>query len=184
MRTLALAPVLLVGATALVARPGSLPTPPALPALLAERSCKPSGPLRLEVAPTRRSDGRVELALELEPLREARRLTWGLDLPEGVSLLGGEARGVASTQRASITRSTLTLDVPEGIAQGVLRVRAEGVFLGSDETGARFEEPVVVERRIRWGARPELGRPVSLIDRATGRLVERVDVPSRHRRGR
>jgi len=149
-----------------------------------DRSCKPQGPVELELTERIRLGARVDLDLRVLPRADLLDLRWELLLPDDVTLLSGVRTGPAATARAVETREALSLSVPDDLAYRRVTLVARGVMLGHDELGAAFEEPFEVVRHLSWGQAPPPGLDVVSRDADSGALEHFIALPTAHRKGR
>lgn len=151
---------------------------------LVDRSCKPIAPITVELRPADQQGSRVDLELSVRAERPMLSLSWELELPSDAVVTAGERNGVAAPERGVVTTDRVQLDMPIDDSYRHVRVVATGVFLGSDETGATFEETVVGTAGLAWGE-PTISAPTAWTpDAETGELVEVVVLPTVHRAGR
>ena len=144
----------------LAALHGLAPTPSFTPAAAlphpaaprAERSCKPSGPLQVELEPApARADGSVELHWSIRPVLELSDVHWSVEVPEGVLLVEGTRTGDARGERGAPTVGRLRVFVPATLDRAEVALRVTAGFLGSDHRGERFVERTEVRRAVAWG---------------------------------
>jgi len=177
----------LIAAAAIVALPAPDPLPDqaaissSVSALLPviDRSCKPTGPIDVQIGPlARRVDGSFDVDFSINTRLPMQRLEWELSMPYEVSVLDGERRGSAALERGAVTKERVRLRAPGGRERREIELITRGVFLGSDETGARFEEPVTVVRRLTFGESVPVGREVVSRDPISGEAETFAEIPS------
>lgn len=181
-RMLVFATVVALTAWSAAERPSLPVTPDVVP--LVERSCKPYGPVVLELeARSMDSTGGIPVEFLLRPILELKRLDWHWEFSPALSVLTGDLDGDAETARGvSSEGRVVVIAPPTGVfARATLVV--SGVFTGSDETGATFDEPFRFERSVTWGQVP-IPVPVVQSPDETGALVDVAVVPSSHTAGR
>lgn len=157
----------------------------ARPAPQVDRSCKPLAPVEVLLEQAGSSAGaRLDLEWSIRPKRDVRSLRWQLELPEDGVWLLGERAGKAHPEHDALTRGEVSVSVPvDGLyREAVLSVR--GIFEGSDETGATFDEPFEVVKTLSWGEPPAVAPLVLSPDTETGELTPFVALPTAHRKGR
>ncbi|MFT7464352.1 MAG: hypothetical protein ACI9EF_002707 [Pseudohongiellaceae bacterium] len=159
-------------------------------------SCKPQGPIHVQLIDEGQAGGRLDLALSLRPLMDLTVLDWELELPQGAVLLEGNLGGSASTERGKETHGRVAILLPVDSSFRQVTLVAHGVFLAEDLDGrtgegtvdgsapALIEEPVVVRSTLSWGE-PEPDAPQTFtMDSRSGQLSAAVIMPSSHKEGR
>jgi hypothetical protein len=155
------------------------------PSPVADRSCKPHGPLEVALTQAESSLGsRVDLDLDLQPLRDMISLRWELSLPADAWLMEGALQGDAAAAHGMPTSQRVSVGLPVDQRARRATLTVHGVFLGSDETGASFEEPVTVVKHLSWGEVPPPAPLRFSRDAETGDLTTFVSLPTAHREGR
>ncbi len=156
----------------------------ARPAPVVDRSCKPTGPAEVSLVQTAASGSRVDLEWSVTPRRELRALEWELVLPQDGVRLDGARAGVAAEGLGETTRGTTAVSLPVDGAYRKATLVVRGVFEGSDETGATFDEPFEVMKHLTWGEPPLVAPLVVSPDAETGAPTTFVALPTAHRKGR
>ncbi|MCB9899246.1 MAG: hypothetical protein H6825_14670 [Planctomycetes bacterium] len=186
----ALVPILscavLVGASLLAAgtRPAEASSSGSRPAACVDKSCKPTGPVDARLVQLSSQGPRVELEVRVRPVLELESLAWHLELPSDASLVEGVADATASTARASESTARVVLAMPDDAAWRRVVLVADGVFRGSDESGATFPEPFETRTELTWGELPLPAPLRATRDGETGAPIEVVAQPTSHRTGR
>ena len=160
------------------------PTPNSRPEVQVDRSCKPIAPIKVTLLQAGTQGSRIDLDVTIEPVIEMESLSWELELPADVVVTNGERAGTVAGTRGALASSRVQIDMPVDDSFRRIRVIAHGVFVGSDETGATFDEEVVVTAGLTWGESTVAAPTVLSPDAETGELVEMVVLPAAHRQGR
>jgi len=183
------APSMLVFAAAVVITAWSAAERPSVPAAApaqvgitaqVELSCKPLGPVALQLdALSMDQSGGIPLEFTLRPLLEMQSLDWRWELSPELVVLNGELDGEAATARGETSNGRVVLIEPPAGRYGKATLVVSGVFTGSDETGATFDEPFEFRRSVSWG---EVPIPVEVVQSPdeTGAMAEFAVVPSVH----
>jgi hypothetical protein len=149
-----------------------------------DQSCKPFGPveLMLEARPMDGSGG-IPVEFMLRPLLELKRLDWHWEVSPELVALSGEMDGEAATVRGEPSEGRLVLVAPPAGRHAAATLVVSGVFTGSDETGATFDEAFSFEQSVTWG---EVAIPVPVVQSPdeTGAMANVAVVPSSHTAGR
>jgi hypothetical protein len=150
-----------------------------------DRSCKPQGPVDVVLRQAESSAGaRVDLEWAVRPERALKSMTWELRLPEDGVLLEGERAGAAAPERDVMTRGATSVSLPVDGNYRQATLVVHGVFEGSDETGATFDEPFSVVKHLSWGEPPAVGSIMLSRDVETGEMTSFIALPTAHREGR
>ena len=155
------------------------------PAPVVHHSCKPQAAIDVVLTQNASSSGsRVDLDLSIVPEREFLSIDWELVLPEDGVHMEGELSGEAGLERHARTERRVALSVPVDARHRRAALIVRGTFMGSDETGATFEEQVSVKRTLSWGELPAPAPEVISRDAETGELTRFIALPTAHREGR
>ena len=156
-----------------------LPSAPGAAPLRADPSCKPSGPLAVELAVAgRRPDGALELSFSIRPVLSMQAVEWELELPADGRLVEGAAFGSATTERDDRTSARAVVWIPRGDGRTEVRLRVSGRFEATDELGGRRDEAVEVVRAVSWGRHDPVGRVFSQRDPRSGAVESMVALAS------
>jgi hypothetical protein len=176
---------MLVLAAAVVVTAWSAAERPSVPATVAvearvDSSCKPLGPVVLELdARSMDTSGGIPLEFSLRPLLEMESLDWRWEVSPELTVLSGERDGTAATARGEASDGRLVVVEPANGRYGKATLVVSGVFTGSDETGATFDEPFEFQRSVTWGQVPIPADVVQSRDE-TGAVQEFAVVPTTH----
>jgi len=155
------------------------------PEPVVHHSCKPEAAIDVALTQNESSSGsRVDLDLSILPEREFLSIDWELVLPEDGVHMEGELNGEAGLARHARTERRVALSVPVDARHRRAELIVHGTFMGSDETGATFEEQVSVKRTLSWGELPAPAPEVVSRDHETGELTRFIALPTAHREGR
>ena len=145
-----------------------------------DRSCKPDGPLRVELRPgTEGADGSLELAFTIQPELTMERVEWRIEAPPRARVLAGDARGSARPERDALTAGRVRVRVPDDARYTAVELVVVGHFAGADGLGQVTDERVEVVRAVSWG-RPEPVGPVATQLDGRGERQRVVLLPAAH----
>ena len=154
-----------------------------LPRANFDRTCKPSGPIDVELLQlTDIAGGSMEIELRLTPVLPMQQLSWRLQLGPGMQLLKGPQNGRMAQGLAarSLKTERMRISMPSNLRAGFqqLSVEVSGVFQGSDAVNGPGPERVLVKRSLSWGEPASPGVEKSFFDPERAETVRFVEIPS------
>ncbi len=155
------------------------------PAPRMDQSCKPQAAVAVTLGQGESSAGsRVDLEWSIQPGRGMSHLEWALQLPDDSVFLEGERSGLAAAEEGSLTAGMTSVSMPEDGRFRNARLIVSGSFLGSDETGATFEEAFEVVTHLSWGEPDTVAPAVLSPESISGEMTTFIALPTMHREGR